>query len=414
VRSRLTEVLGVSGLGVSMVLTPSGTDAVLHALFLARALDDGPLHSVLIAPDETGSGVPYAAAGRHPDALTAGGVAVDRHMPIHGFGDGLSSTAIAVRNADGSASALQEIDERVRDATKRALAEGKRVLLIVMDCSKLGTGYPSRACLDDLASRADDRLLLLVDACQGRISSERLSEHLQQGRMVMLTGSKFFCGPSFSGALLVPEALAGRCAALREVPCGLRDYASAHAWPRSWTGVRAALPEVGNDGLVLRWMAALSEMRAYAAVPAAYRREHLLACAASLRQGLGVQDEFVPLAVPAPLASAGGSDAFPPTIVPFLLRHQGAIAPFDACLKVYRALCAQGIAIGQPVRVGSAGALRLCTDARQVASQWASGRAACDTSAFISDLGAVMRDIVRCMTQIDATRDAIGRQGPAP
>ncbi len=51
--------------GVEVVLTPSGTDGEFAALHLARGGADVPLVNMVIAPDETGSGVQYSAQGRH-------------------------------------------------------------------------------------------------------------------------------------------------------------------------------------------------------------------------------------------------------------------------------------------------------------------------------------------------------------
>ena len=41
-----------------------------------------------------------------------------------------------------------------------------------------------------------------------RLGRTRLQKYLDRGYLVLVTGSKFFTGPPFSGALLVPSALA--------------------------------------------------------------------------------------------------------------------------------------------------------------------------------------------------------------
>src|ERR1039458_6586198 len=46
---------------------------------------------------------------------------------------------------------------------------------------------------------------VIVDACQGRISPETVAAYLRQGWPVVVTGSKFFGGPAFSGAVLFPQ-----------------------------------------------------------------------------------------------------------------------------------------------------------------------------------------------------------------
>ena len=79
---------------------------------------------------------------------------------------------------------------------------------------------------------------IVVDACQARLGLGRLHVHLAQGRMVLITGSKFFGGPPLSGALLVPAALAAEMARQDRLPPALRDYSAASDWPPEWRAPR--------------------------------------------------------------------------------------------------------------------------------------------------------------------------------
>ena len=63
IRASITHFLGIPG--SEAVLAPSGTDAEVLALAMAAGLATGPLTNILIAPEETGSGVPLAARGCH-------------------------------------------------------------------------------------------------------------------------------------------------------------------------------------------------------------------------------------------------------------------------------------------------------------------------------------------------------------
>ena len=62
--------------GVEVVLTPSGTDGEYAALHLARGGSNRALVNIVIAPEETGSGVLAAAQGRHFSHVTPSGAAV--------------------------------------------------------------------------------------------------------------------------------------------------------------------------------------------------------------------------------------------------------------------------------------------------------------------------------------------------
>ena len=64
-RQELRALLGLDAAGAEVVFAPSGTDAALHATFLVRETMGGPLVNIMMASDETGSGVPLASLGRH-------------------------------------------------------------------------------------------------------------------------------------------------------------------------------------------------------------------------------------------------------------------------------------------------------------------------------------------------------------
>ncbi|MEG8007453.1 hypothetical protein U2444_14740, partial [Listeria monocytogenes] len=89
---------------------------------------------------------------------------------------------------------------------------------------------------------------VVVDACQMRVPPERLRACLEAGWMVLLTGSKFFGGPAFAGALLVPAGIAARAPGLAPLPSGLARYFTRPEWPRAWAHVAAHLPERANLG----------------------------------------------------------------------------------------------------------------------------------------------------------------------
>src|SRR5215471_4606769 len=61
---------------VDVVFSPSGTDAQLHALFLARAMLGAPPVTIVVGSDQTGSGTAFTARGRHFSSVTASGASV--------------------------------------------------------------------------------------------------------------------------------------------------------------------------------------------------------------------------------------------------------------------------------------------------------------------------------------------------
>jgi len=278
-------------------------------------------------------------------------------------------------------------DEAVMRAVADAVAGGARVLLHVMDHSKLGARSPGPDTLAAIERRFGAGVQVVIDACQMRLSRGRIAAHLARGHLVLITGSKFFTGPPFSGAVLVPAALSTRMAAVPAAPPGLADYSSRSDWPRAWTGIRASLAERANLGQLLRWLAAAREMRDYFAVPFAYRRDALAAFAErvpALLTAAGMEP-FVDLVPP----DAADDEMMVRTIFPFRLKRGGAWLTPAECTVLYRALnqdaspllrglhpdeealARQLCHIGQPVALadGSA-ALRISAGARVVSETW--------------------------------------------
>ena len=236
-RDELRGHLGLSGDEADVVFSPSGTDSQLHALALAQGALGPRRTSIVVGADQTGSGTAFTARGRHFSAKTAGGRAVVRDTPIAGLAADsvmppLLATGPEIRpNPD--------IDAAVLAAVETAIASGSGVLLQIMDSSKLGWHAPGEACLEEIARRWPDKVQVMVDACQMRLGRRRLRTHLERGHMVLITGSKFFGGPAFSGALLVPARLSRRLDPGRRIAAGLADYAGRSDWPKAWSALRA-------------------------------------------------------------------------------------------------------------------------------------------------------------------------------
>lgn len=54
----------------------------------------------------------------------------------------------------------------------------------------------------------DGRLLVVVDCCQLRCHPEYVCRAVTSDFMCIVTGSKYYCGPPFSGAVILPRLLA--------------------------------------------------------------------------------------------------------------------------------------------------------------------------------------------------------------
>lgn len=374
IRSELAALCGLSDLaGLQTILTASGTDGHLLAAQLIAAAAEEPIVAVMIEASETGSGIPDALGGRHFSTRTAMGMSVCAGAPIGGRGVADLIT-LPARNADGAPRPSASIAAELR-AVVAGLIGRARVLLIITDVSKTGLLSPDPGVVFALRAAAPDRIDVLVDACQFRLSAAGLRGYLDQDAMVAISGSKFVGGPPFSGALLLPPQVAGRMAAAPGCP-GMAAYAGRADMPADWPSARY-LPHAVNIGMLMRWDAALSELRAFAALSEADVAAFLDTFAAQVRARLAADPVFEVLPTPALERAAAGLWDSRQTIFPFLLRHLRDGEPArdfsrQETRAAYETLGRSGILLGQPVacgqRIGTEiSALRLSASARLVA-----------------------------------------------
>ena len=307
VREAIAGYYGLDAPGPSgVVLAASGTDSELIALGLcslreANQSQPRPVSNILVAPEETGAGVPLAAAGRHFADDTALGRRVIKGVLVDGFPEDTRVLKVAIRDQDGHLLPPDIVDAGCARLAETEAAEGRTVLLHRLDLSKTGLLAPGTACLEALQARLGDRLEIVVDACQARIDRRRVQADLARGWMVMVTGSKFFTGPPFCGALLLPERLASRLRGPGRLPRGLADYGGRADWPGDAAGQTAAdLGPEANPGMLLRWQAALAEMRAFALVPEAQARVRTEAFIEGVEAAIGSSPHVVAVQVPPP------------------------------------------------------------------------------------------------------------------
>ncbi|BCB26868.1 hypothetical protein SKTS_17540 [Sulfurimicrobium lacus] len=355
IRQELIRLCGIADLpGLDAIFASSGTD--LHSLAgqLVGASQDRPTLAIMVETAETGSGV-------------ASSLAADSRLEI---------ASVPIRHGDGTPRPAAQVDAEVETLAAAAGAQGQRVLLILVDVSKTGLIAPSPACVARLHALRPESIDVLVDACQFRIANSTLRAYLEQGFMVGLTGSKFIAGPTFSGVLLIPSTAAPH----------LRNNIRRPALPGSVGGT--------NPGLLLRWEAALTELRAFRALPENAVCDFLRDFAQAVRNRLATDPLFELLPTPPldrrPLVAATRWDAIP-TIFPFLLYRndsQSGRKPLNAeeTTRISRLLqldlsgegyfssretAALRCQLGQPVACGmrdgvTVSALRLCVSARLV------------------------------------------------
>jgi hypothetical protein len=193
-------------------------------------------------------------------------------------------------------------------------------------------------------------------------------------------------GPTFCGALLVPPATAARYlhACLGEQ---IAAYSNAAEWPQGWPAARK-LPHGVNFGLLLRWQAAMTQMRHFMTIPDRQILGFIDQFARTVQQRLTHDACFEALPVAAlertPIGRRGGWDTAQ-TIFPFLVyRGRGASGRRPLTREDTRHLYellrepapgapAPRFQLGQPVPCGErdgipVSALRLCVGAPMLVS----------------------------------------------
>jgi len=408
-RGDLKNLCGVQDIGgLDLVFAASGTDLHLIVAELVSGSAAAPTVCINVESRETGSGVPAALSGRHFSGWTALGAPVTEGDAFGGGGTEL--IILSARAHDGSLRPAGEVEAELNAVAKTAIDAGRKVLLTVTDASKTGLISPGLEAVVSLRERLGERIEVLVDACQFRLSPATLRAYLGHGFMVAITGSKFLTGPTFSGALMVPVSVAERLRA-RLPRAGLRPYSARAEWPAGWVA-GAALTEAVNYGLLLRWEAALSELRAFRALPESDVDVAARGFANAVEARLDADPRFERLETrPLDRSAIGVGDGWDaaPTVFSFMLRHNpaqgGGYLSLAAHQDVYRGLMSQRVRLGQPVLCGERdrrpiSALRLCNSARLIAECAASG----DAAAAVG----------RAMTALDAAADAaeaMSRQG---
>jgi hypothetical protein len=303
------------------ILCPSGTDALMTAAMLvAKERPGAAMTAILPQASETGTGVPRATMLRPFDGPAPSDTPL-WDCPV-------TSVEIPLRTADG----LPRADDAIVEAYAAAAANVRgRPIVYLTYGTKTGLVAPVRP-----PAGAE----VVVDACQARIEPFVVATYLRHGWPVVVTGSKFFGGPAFSGAVLFPLArLAEK--------------------PRHRPGAS------GNLGMLLRWVAALETMEAFAEL-GQERLSRMRDRATAIEQGLA----SIPNLMPVPGLSGGGSGwSDVPTIFSFAV-HDPAdrrrLLSSDELRPIYTKLARKGVLLGQPVGLGRYGGLRIAVGARDL------------------------------------------------
>ncbi|MBM3887341.1 cysteine desulfurase [Candidatus Dependentiae bacterium] len=252
----------------AVITTPSGTDAEMIAALAAlgrnKAWGDVEkkqerlVTNIVVANGEVGTGTMAAAGMRHFSNITPAGKKVTANSLIQGVAqDAVEAVGLRFREDRSGIIALEKLESTIQKALQQAIdKEGRIAILHVMHVSKTGLNGPSAGFVSAMKKQYGDNLIVVVDAAHLRMDGSIASKWLDAGCWVMMTGSKFLGGASFSGVLLIPDHDADLLAQIepQKIPAGLGDYFTPADCDRRFVHLRAALPNWYNVGLALRWL----------------------------------------------------------------------------------------------------------------------------------------------------------------
>jgi hypothetical protein len=334
---------------VEIVFAPSGTDLEYVALACARGRGSGGIHNVLLGADEVGSGCIHSAHGRYFAESTALGLSTAAGDPVPGLGEAhVEMIDVPVRDSHGRARPSSEIAARMDEAVAEAAAGGRHALVHVVHGSKTGLILPSLADIDRLRARHGEAAMVVVDACQARITSPAIADYLAREAIVFVTGSKFMGGPPFSGFALVPGRIAERAGPL---PVGLATIFRRAEWPAGWPGAEA-LPDGANLGLLLRLEASIFELERFQGLSLAEVSRVILSFHAAVRAEIIARTPAHRVA-PYPPGEKIEADTHPiemRTLSTLDLSEYGGGATLEDAQAWHKAMVGHGVRLGQPVK----------------------------------------------------------------
>jgi hypothetical protein len=268
VEAELLALLGLDPSEADATLAASGSDTELLAVMMALASGEQPLMNILIAPEESGRAVAMAGAGCFFDDVAASGAPVRKGQmawPRHE----IDVTRVAIRTHSGEPRPMRDIEAETRELCASALANGQRILLHALPASKTGLRAPSDEALARIVAMAPDRIDVVVDACQMRTPPRSIGAWVKRGWMVQISGSKFFTGPPFSGALVFPRRYRACVERIGELCAAAPGVTRPADWNQWW---RDRLPPTSTAaapsfGLIFRWLPALAEAHLLRALP---------------------------------------------------------------------------------------------------------------------------------------------------
>tara|TARA_Y100001980_G_C14555762_1_gene345107 strand:+ start:5352 stop:6791 length:1440 start_codon:yes stop_codon:yes gene_type:complete len=268
VKNRFLKVMGLEKMALNVVFTPSGTDAETFVSHILVESSDKLLKNILIAPNEIGGGSVLAAGAFRFDQLTPDGSSGDvGDVLINRINHKVNTHKIEIRNESGDLLPESIISSKCSEILALSIEQNEQILVHLVAGSKTNVHTPDKSFLEKECQSIGENLHILVDAAQGRFSRTGIKKCLENGWIVMTTGSKFFGGPPFSSVILFPSKYKLNDTWNDDLRV-LFDISAIYPTQNS-------LVDSERLGSLVRWYAALNEIQNYYQIPKKRRYEFL-------------------------------------------------------------------------------------------------------------------------------------------
>jgi hypothetical protein len=229
---------------------PSGSDLCYYPILFNKLYQPGKkILSIITCAEEIGTGSVLANRGLFHGEQTQIQAEVIKGSPINDQIE-IDLRAYSARDAE---SKILDHSAEISELIEKYHKEYAIIANFVIG-SKSGIEDD----IEIIKKHKDKDVMWVLDMCQLRATPDWVNSLLELDCCLMITGSKFYQGPPFSGAMLVPEKYINKIRESTESH-GFDSVFSYYDFPPHLS-LRESFPKVENIGLLLRWEAAILEM----------------------------------------------------------------------------------------------------------------------------------------------------------
>ena len=338
---------------------PSGSDLCYYPLLFSKLIHpERDILNVVTCPEELGAGSNSAFLGKYYFKRNQFGDPIEKNSSIDNDLK-IECRTFAARDKNG---AIINHWQPLLDAIhEKYLSHSINANLVIGSKSGIENNV-------SIVSHTPEDVLWTVDLCQFRASRVLVNGLIGMNCSVMLTGSKFYQSPPFCAALLVPKTVSKKFARpTSQIVTPFSKIFSRYDIPGKFDAIRQHLRDYRNFGLLLRWEAALQEMKSLAKLDIYSVNKHIQHWNSHVVTKLQESKYFELMP---------GQESTNKTIVSFRAKTKnGVYLTHEQLVQLYKGVCGKEsdsfdggsrILIGQPVKYGEKSFIRIALGSSNV------------------------------------------------